>query len=309
MRNQPRDVTGGSKTWGAMIPGYNLANYILGYFSVPIETILRRDFGERYYTKSNFIAGLAVLIFFNIIRSLLAKLDPRNLFGGGAELPAESWMWIIIKIYFVLGLIHFFTMWVRDVTGTAQHSYDSGKSWLLGLGKIIIKILNLILGFIVRIVAAAMPNQARTRLLNNLPVLRDVGTFTERFVEPAVVLFASFIAAGFGETSVSIWLLFSFTALNLSTGIRHQQERCYMLDMRDQMIEARVWQEFIEGIEPSRAGHLQRTIEETMSEVEKSPAMIEVIREDKPSLANAIAAIQARKRTEAPPQTGFEVMP
>ncbi len=57
-----------------------------------------------------------------------------------------------------------------------------------------------------------------------------------------------------------------------------------MLDMRDQMIEARVWQEFIEGIEPSRAGHLQRTIEETMSEVEKSPAMIEVIREDKPHL-------------------------
>lgn len=308
MRNQPRDVTGGSKTWGAMIPGYNLANYILGYFSVPIETILRRDFGERYYTKSNFIAGLAVLIFFNIIRSVLARLNPMNYFKGDVNVPTESLMGTVIEIYFVLGLIHFFTIWVRDVTGTAQHSYDSGKSWLLILGKIIIRILNLVLGFLVRIVAAAMPNQARARLLNSLPVLRDVGTFTERFVEPAVVLFGAFIAAGFGHTGVSIWLLVSFVALNLSTGIRHQQERCYMLDLRDQMIEARVWQEFIEGGEPTRAGHLQRTIEETISEVEKSPAMMDVIREDKPTLANAIAAIQARKRAEKAPHTGFDVM-
>jgi hypothetical protein len=156
LKNQPRDVTGGSEVWGGMIPGYNLANYILGIFSVPIETFLRRDFGERYYTKANFIAGFIVLILFNtitsLIGSLLGLLNPLSWFSHGDSAPA-SWMGGILKWYFLFGMAHFLTIWVRDILGKSRHSYDSGTGWFRFIGKAIYWVMNKACNLLIRFVA------------------------------------------------------------------------------------------------------------------------------------------------------------
>ena len=296
MPKQFRDVSGGSQVWGSMIPGYGFANYLLGIISVPIETFLRRDFGERYYTKANFIAGLVILFIFKSFMGLLNMLNPLSfLRGGGGEEPA-SWLGKILTWYFFLGIAHFVTIWVRDVTGTPRHSFDSGKSWLLIVGRSIIWIMNKIVGLFVRIIAGFLPGIYKQRLLATLPIFRDVAVFTERFIEPGFVFFLMVFAAANGQPATAMWLALSFGALNLATGQRHQQEREFMLDIRDQLIESRVWQDITEGKQTKQVPRLQRTFNETMSEVEKSPEVLETIAEEQPAVARAIAAVRARQR-------------
>lgn len=301
MRNQPRDVSGGSQVWGSMIPGYGLATYFLGILSVPIETFLRRDFGERYYSRASFIAGLVILVLFYFITSLIGGLvglvNPMNWIGGGGSGEAQpaNWMWGIIKWYFLIGIAHFVTIWVRDVIGRPKHSYDSGTSWLRIVGKLVIRMMNFFVGLGVRLIARFLPEQYRQKLLDTLPVFRNVNVFTERFVEPFCVLVLALYASGSGQTSVAMWLAMSFGALNLSTGNRHQAERSYILDIRDQMLDAKAWQEVMEGKPTQRAERLQRTVNATISEVERTPEVLEVIEKETPNLAKAIQTIRARK--------------
>lgn len=295
MPKQFRDVSGGSQVWGSMIPGYGFANYLLGIISVPIETFLRRDFGERYYTKANFIAGLVILFIFKSLMSILSLFNPMTYIRGDSGAEAPSWLGSILTWYLFLGIAHFVTIWVRDVTGTPRHSYDSGKSWLLIVGRSIIWLMNKIVGFFVRIIAAFLPGVYKQRLLSTLPIFRDVVVFTERFVEPAFVLFLMLFAVKNGQPATAMWLALSFGALNLSTGQRHEQERAFMLDFRDQIIESRVWQDITEGKQTKQVPSLQRTFNETMSEVEKSPEVLETIAEKQPAVARAIAAVRARQ--------------
>ena len=301
MPKQARDVSGGSQVWGSMIPGYGLASYLLGIFSVPIETFLRRDFGERYYTKANFIAGLVLLLLFRFFTDFLSLFNPMNWIRRGDQAEPTNWLGSIIMWYVLLGIAHFATIWLRDVTDTARHSFDSGTSWLRIAGRGTIWIMNLIAGFFVRIIALALPAQYREKLLNTLPIFRDVNTFTERFIEPFFVLIVMLYAAAKGQAAVSMWLALSFSALNLVTGRRHAQERAYVLDIRDQVIESKAWQEIMEGKQTKRAERLQRTFNETMNEVEKSPEILETIREDQPTIARAISAVRARQNKAALP--------
>lgn len=296
MPKQFRDVSGGSQVWGSMIPGYGFANYLLGIISVPIETFLRRDFGERYYTKANFIAGLVILFIFKSFMGLLNMLNPLSFLRGSSGEEPASWLGKILTWYFFLGIAHFVTIWVRDVTGTPRHSFDSGKSWLLIVGRSIIWIMNKIVGLFVRIIAGFLPGVYKQRLIATLPVFRDVTVFTERFVEPGFVFFLMLFAVSNGQPATAMWLALSFGALNLATGQRHQQDRAFMLDIRDQLIESRVWQEITEGKQTKQVPRLQRTFNETMNEVEKSPEVLETIAEEQPAVARAIAAVRARQR-------------
>ena len=127
--------------------------------------------------------------------------------------------------------------------------------------------------------------------------------FTERFIEPAFVLFLALFATANGQPATAMWLAISFGALNLSTGQRLEQERAYVLDIRDQIIEGRVWQEIMEGKPTKQVPHLQRTFNETMNEVDKSPEVFETIKEEQPAVARAIAAVRARQKNAAFPES------
>jgi len=300
MRNAPRDLIG-SQTLGKMIKGYGTATYILFLFSTPIEVLLRRDFGERYYTRNNFIGGLVVMIILNMIRSIFTSIaNMVVIFGTPSEVPqGDHLMWKIIELYCFIGLIHFVTIWVREVTGNWKHSYDSGDSWLTGIGTIIIGFFNQILGALVHLLAMFLPEQNRAKLLTALPLFRDVRTFTERFVEPALVLFLALVASAFGERTVSFWLIISFASLNLSTGLRHQLERGRFLDFRDGLLDARAIRDLELGKSSKGAVRMQRNVEEMVKEVEKNPELFETIQLEQPTYARAMQAVMAQQNRKA----------
>lgn len=305
MRNKPRDLIG-DQVFSKTIRGYSTAVYILLLFSTPAEALLRRDFGERYYTWNNYLGGLVAMIILNMIRSILTAIS--NLvviFGTPAEVPAgDHLMWKIIELYIVVGLIHFVTIWVREVSGFWKHSYESGDSWLTGIGAIIIGFFNKLLGAFVHMLAMFLPEQYRAKLLGALPLMRDVRTFTERFVEPAFMLFLAFIALAFGEKTVSFWLVISFASLNLSTGFRHQLERGRLLDFRDARIDARTIRDIELGNQTKGAVRMQHNIAEMVKEVEKNPELIETLQLEQPTYARAIQAVMAQqnRKTVQPEQ-------
>lgn len=69
--------------------------YVLGLFSTLIESFLRRDFGERFYTQNNFIGGLIVMAALNVLRIIFSTFS----LSGGANMEGDPLMWSIIKLY------------------------------------------------------------------------------------------------------------------------------------------------------------------------------------------------------------------
>ncbi|GAB3939238.1 hypothetical protein [Larkinella terrae] len=295
MRNQPRDVTGGDQVLSGIIPGLGLMNYILGWFTVPIEVFLRRDFGERYFTRANFFAGLIVLVIFRFASSLVGIFNPLTwLFGSrGGDDPYVyvSWMGTVIEYYFYLSIIHFLRIWWNDITGRPVHSYSSGRSWLRPIGWFLMGILNRFLNAVVRLLFKIIPKTNQDRLPGALPVLRDVDIFTERFVEPFTVFVFAIMCAQIGQTSMFFWLFFSVMALNFSTGARHQAQRSYVLDIRDQLIDAKIINDALRGIDSPGSERMEQFIKETAREAERTPEIIQVIEKTHPTLADAIAAM------------------
>lgn len=293
MRNTGRDVTGGQQVWGSLIPGFGFANYILGIFSVPIETFLRRDFGERYYTRANFLGGLIIMVIFNIMRGFLNAINPMTWFGN--QVPTESWMWPIIKWYVVFGIVHFITIWVRDISGTSKHSFDSGRSWFNFIGKAILKVMNFVLKLFVSVIASLLPAKAKQKALDAFPIFRDSAVFTERFIEPGIIFFAVIVTGGFGQTAVAFWLMLSFVALNSANAMRHAADRAYALDIRDRLIDARAWQEMMNEGKTKESPRIERTVNETLVEIDRNPDAMGTIQEENPTLAKAIEAIRAKR--------------
>ncbi|CCH57689.1 hypothetical protein BN8_p06898 (plasmid) [Fibrisoma limi BUZ 3] len=301
MRNQPRNVMGGSEMWAGIVPGLGLMNFILGWISVPIETFLRRDFGERYYTRSNFVAGLIVLWAWSMLGSLLSFVGSLPLISsvvhhGEAAAESVSWLGSIIKWYMIIGLVHFVWIWVKDVMNKPEYSFSAGRSWLTPIGRLLIGFMNLFLNGILRLVAQLVPKH-REQILAMQPVLRDVDTFTERFIEPTFVFVVALFCAAAGQTGIFWWLIFSIMALNLHTGQRHQADRSYILDIRDQMIMGRMMREATEGRWAKGSDRIRRMVSDVVKEAEQSPEIIETIKVQNPTLAEAAAALQ-RKRSK-----------
>ncbi len=301
MRNQPRDVTGGDAVLSQILPGLGFVNYLLGWFAVPAEVLLRRNFGERYFTRANFIAGLILLFVFHLSASILGAVNPLTwFFGRSNDAPISPWMGSIIRWYFYIGVVHFLHIWWNDIMGQPVHSFSAGRSWLRPLGRAVMWALNLLLELMVHLLVRVLPGYQANRLEEALPVLTDVDTFTERFIEPLFLFILALFASSSGQTSVFIWLLFSVMALNLSTGMRHTAERSYVLDIRDQLIEARQLRDAMKGgnslPRDSRSTRLDRAMRATAKEAQRNPDVMDTIRKQHPSMADAIDAMNARKQ-------------
>jgi hypothetical protein len=309
MKNQARDVTGGEAVWGAMIPGLGLLNYFLGLLTVPIEVFLRRDFGERYFTKMNFFGGLIILLLFQLAGSLFGMINMFNplIWLMNRHGSAESAMPGVIKWYVILSLVHFLRIWWRDIKNEPLHSFSAGRSWLRPIGGAIMWVLNLVLDNIVRLIFAVVPGLDKSRLPGLLPALSDKDTFTEKFIEPFFVFIAFLMFMSSGQYMVAWWLFFSVMALNMYTGIRHQNERNEFLDYRDQAILSR---QLLTGQSPKGSKSKEKMVEKMAREVEKNPDVLPIIEQQNPSLARAIERINPKlKRIVRRDEDDPEAMP
>lgn len=243
-----------------------------------------------------------------------AILHPRQFYGGldiadyyPAGCASESrynysLSWIL-WLYLLVGIFHFGWIAYKEAVRRPVHSFSAGRSWLLPVGKFFLEVANDFLSFLIHGIIRFVPAHERAILLNSRPLLRDIRTFTERYIEPVVLLIAALIFAALGMAGIFGWLMFSMGALIIFTGIRHQTERNYILDIRDMKIEADYMRSLIAGEPQPYADEpiqMRQVIQEAAREAENSPETVEVLEQKQPTLADAIKAMNARRNK--PPQ-------
>lgn len=297
-----RNLLGDHEAWGKLFPQYSWFMYVLAWFTVPVEVFLRRDFGERYYTRANFMAGLILLSITQLAIKLLSKVSEMRNFDASESRYNYSLSWIL-WLYLLVGVFHFGWLAYKEAVRRPVHSFSAGRSWLLPVGKFFLEVANDFLSFLIHGIIRFVPAHERATLLSSRPLLRDIRTFTERYIEPVVLLIAALIFAALGMAGIFGWLIFSMGALIIFTGIRHQTERNYILDIRDMKIEADYMRSLIAG-EPQPYDdepiQMRQVIQEVAHEAENSPETVEVLEQKQPTLADAIKAMNARRNK--PPQ-------
>jgi len=301
--------------------------WVLGAFAVSVEVFLRRDFGERYFTRTKFLTGLLILLAFKFGSSFAPRtpsledyvVDPET--GQFVLKATESSFnlngaltYFFLLAYIILGSYHTFRIWWRNGTGRPLHSRDHGLTWLEKLGALTLAIPNFLIGLVMQVYALTLPEHERPWLMNALPFLRDARGFAERVIEPLTLILLAVLCSNLGAPSVATWLFFSTAALVLFTTIRHEQYRSQMLDMQDRQIEAKDMSSAMFGdTESLRIPYeTKKAMFEVTNIVENSsPEAMEAIRRNTPNIAEAMEALNPKLKnmtvkkepSAAPPYT------
>lgn len=297
-RTSERHLYGGRDVMKHIYAVLDFFYFLFSWFTVIILVFLRRDFGERYLTKLNFLMGYIILCFWTFFVGGIFSLGRRA--GSSASTAIEtlfgsfSGMVLLLFAYLLLGSIHFVNIWWRNRTDRPLHSLDPGKSWLLPLGRMLIKLVNIAAFIPIKLFALTLSSDDKKQLDKLLPIVPDSRAFTERFLEPVFLLFLGFILmmAGGGAVGFLLVLLSGFLAVN--TNYRYETERHQFLHLRDQILEAKYLPDAINGtsdvIRLSKG--VRESVMQTAAQMEQdAPEMMEEFQQTHPSLADAMAAM------------------
>lgn len=306
-----RKVVGDMNTW---FPAMGLVQNMLTWLSVPAEVFLRRDFGERWFTITNFYAGFFALFCFAILEKL------RFLFGGlisnsplnfGKDVQVSSpvlsfWdnalQWLLV-VYVVLGIWHFFKIWWRNRILEPLHSLDEGTSRLLPLAPLVMGLVNVAAMPFLRLLMILLPQRERSKLDalgGGTPLLiADRRVFTDCLLEPMFMLFLAFLT----QNMVSLWLLVSAFSLAASAARREEQRKHVWLDMQDIAIDAEIEQQnrkFSKEQQQKKqeaSSVKERVLKQVEVITERTPETLPKIQEDIPDLMSIISEFHDAKRT------------
>lgn len=300
-------------------PMLNFIPRILGWFAISAEVFLRRDFGERYFTRSKFLAGLLLLLFFlaysNFQMPTLGGfmspgfgspevnapnmvLDPETgeyVLVEAAAIPI-NWgnliMKAIIVLYILLSIYHTLNIWFRNAMNRPLFSYDHGLTWLEPLGRLLLVIPAFFMGLVLKLYALTLP--ASQRNLSAAP--QDARSFAEWIIEPVALIALGYLCSRLGLSPVSTWLFFSAFSIIFFTTIRHEIQKNQMLDFRDQMINSMEMQQAVTGDTDTLrlSADTKQVISQVAAQVEKSPETMEAIRVTRPSVAAAMEALNPK---------------
>ncbi|GEM_PF-1715733 len=297
--------------------------YFLHWFTVPVEALLHRNFGERWFTVTNFYAGLIVLGVFSAAQEAGASLSMANFrgFGGYDQPPVEEAsgfferlsshsMAFVLIAYVLLSIYHLGMIWWRNRTSTPLHSFYAGDSRLEGLGLFILRLLNAAMVPIVNKVVQMMPQKERKKMsAENTPrTFMDSERFTEVFLEPVFLM----LLAGFtGGGAMSKWLLISALATAIFASLKHTGKLNRLLDMQDSAIDAEEAKSFRDWIYSDKKGDLDakmlkidnkklEVIERIKNIAERSEAAAKVVRNDYPDVMEIIEGMNTGKHTQEP---------
>lgn len=245
--NEARNVMGSYDMWAKMFPLVNFFMFVLSWFTVPVEVLLRRNFGQRWLTAANFWAGLIVLFWFASIQAM------GSLFGGfmqqfnpyqpEAPVPESSGtfldtlttysMTIIIVLYLLVGSYHFFKTWWYDRIDEPLHSFSDGQSRLEFLGALLMQVVNVVAVPVISVYRLFLPKSDQ-RDIQTPPLVNDVTSFTDTVVEPLVLFILGFVVPGTAGT----WLFVSAFALLIFANWKESSKLNRHLDLQDNTIAA-----------------------------------------------------------------------
>jgi hypothetical protein len=240
--------------------GYQILLMLAIGFCTPLESWLRYDFGERYYSKGNYIGSLiAMYLWLILIGGLTWLISSLPLIGGVEQggllttvavgfgsifmsgFDSLDFFWMIFKYawygHVILGAYHFYRMWYRSRTAQALHSFDPGKSRLGFVARWLFGPLNAVANVVARFLSVTIPARLRKHDERITPVFKNPDIFARLYLEPAVgvLMFLYFFTNGYGLFG----LYFLLAAFGLSFVAKQQvlAEDGHYLDMRDRMIE------------------------------------------------------------------------
>lgn len=257
--DQSRDIAGMNK-WRQSSRTIGFIMFILGWFTIPVEVFLRRDFGQRWFTALNFYAGLFLLLIFAMVQYVLAALwgGMQDFFSRLAsainpfhtqEEPTftdgimDKSMMLLLITYILIGSYHLFKIWWRNKANTALHSFDDGTSRFEPLAGYLMRLLNWLAVPFVAIYRRLLPKAQRTMAAPKL--ISDRTAFTNTVFEPLVLLLLSFWFQGI----TSVWLFISTIALTIHANWKETAKMNKILDFRDSMVEAKTMRQFRENAE------------------------------------------------------------
>jgi len=297
--NEGRNLFGSFKMWGESFPLLNYLMYFLAWFTVPIEVLFRRNFGERWLSIINFYVGLLVLGLFASLQSVASMLGNFNQMGfgfGETRQPpqpvetsffdslTENSMTVILVAYILIGSYHFFRMWWRNQTNTPLHSFDDGTSRLEPLSYYFMQLVNVLAIPVIRLYMFFLP-KSEQRQFQMPPLVTDLSAFTNTVFEPFVLLILSFLISG----TASTWLFMSAFAVAIFANWKETAKLNKALDFRDSVIEAKMMSGMSDQSQQSQMSASQELIMRQVAHtIETTPQLTPVVKQQYPDLMSII---------------------
>lgn len=301
--DKSRDVAGFNK-WARSSRTVGFLLFILGWFTIPVEVLLRRDFGQRWFTAVNFYTGLLLLAIFATIQAVIGGIWGwvQDFFASIAGMinpfytkPAPSYfdmfmdksMLFVMLLYVLLGSYHRFKIWWRNRTNTNLHSYDDGTSRLEPLAGLLMRVVNLVAVPFVWLYRLLIPPKQR----KGMPVpklVNDRTAFANTIVEPMILVILAFQFNG----TASVWLGISAFALAIHAHWKETAKQSKILDFRDSMMEAKVMMELKSSMQQ---GNELSSLKQESSGIKDNTEVIPQMAYQYPDLMNIIEEMNRDK--------------
>lgn len=302
--DQSRDITGFNK-WAQSSRTISFIMLILGWFTIPAEVLLRRDFGQRWFTTVNFYAGLFLMLLFatfqyvfvmiwvgmqDFISRIASAINPFHT----EEAPTfvdrvmDRSMLLLLIIYFFLGSYHLFKIWWRNRTNTALHSFDDGTPRFMRLSEMLIVTVNTLAVPFVALYIRLLPKKQRAGI-KRPKLIHDQTAFTNTVFEPLLLLFLAYRFSGIA----SIWLFVTAISLAIHANWKETARMSKVLDFRDSVIEAKAMKQLKEetfATEEAPTATIN-IIRQTAEAIREQPGVTDHITQEYPDLMSIIESM------------------
>lgn len=295
--SKARDMSG-LKKWSQesrLVSGVML---FLGWFTIPAEVFMRKDFGERWFTKMNFFAGGMLILIIALIRYLAGvaqywisqvgavwnpfyseQVTSDVMYKGATDTVAGFWL------YFIIGCYHLFKIWWRSRTKRDLHSYDDGTSLLEPVGGVIMYIVNGLTSPFIWLYMQRRPVEERQGDLPKL--INDKTAFTNTVIDPLLLVV---VCQRFPPIE-KIWMYITAFAVAIHASRKEAAKKSKILDFKDSQIEARMMSELKEKMQD------EERIKEKLNNDprRRSPKPLPQVMVQYPDLANIIEAMHRER--------------
>lgn len=299
--DQSRDISGFNK-WAQSSRTISAIMLVLGWFTIPAEVFLRRDFGQRWFTVVNFYAGFGLMFLFATLQYVLVAIwggmhdfitriaTAINPFHTEEE-PTfyghimDRSMLLLMFVYFILGSYHLFKIWWRNRAGTALHSFDDGTSRCEPLAKYFIAVMNVLTIPFVGFYRLLLP-KAQKKNIKTPKLINDRTAFTNTVFEPLLLLFLAYYFSGIA----SIWLFVTALALAIHANWKETARMSKILDFRDSIFEAKAMKQLKEQTmaDMSQASVSVAIMKQAAETMKSEPNVAEKVADRYPDLMSII---------------------
>ena len=289
----------GIGAWARSVRFIQVIMFLLGWFTIPVEVLLRRNFGQRYFTVINFFGGLIVLGFFATVQAIATwllgsfslKEKIMSYFFPSDPQPEPTFtdhildksMTIFLIAFIVLSSYHFFRIWWRNRTDTALHSYDDGTSRLEPIALYAMVLVNAGATPLLKLYRQLLPKAERDVTLPAPDLVNDLTSFTNTVFEPFFLFALGYFLHGITST----WLFISCGALLVYANWKETAKLNKVLDFRDSMIDAKNMMELRE--QPEHHASARNTIiQQAAAKIRDNPQVAPQMAQQYPDLMNII---------------------